>query len=90
MDANVTSLDVFWLSRAKGSASDYDSVTHFIQAWKDTKSKWVRITGTFTTKATDYEGYIRIDNNGTTNSTTLNGLWFTKVKLEKGKKETDR
>ena len=89
MDANVTSLDVFWLSRAKGSTSDYDSVTHFIQAWKDTKSKWVRITGTFTTKATDYEGYIRIDNNGTTNSTTLNGLWFTKVKLEKGNKPTD-
>ena len=89
MDANVTSLDVFWLSREKGSSSDYDSVTHFIQAWKDTKSKWVRITGTFTTKATDYEGYIRIDNNGTTNSTTLNGLWFTKVKLEKGNKATD-
>ena len=89
MDANVTSLDVFWLSRAKGSTSDYDSATQFIQAWKDTKSKWVRITGTFTTKATDYEGYIRIDNNGTTNSTTLNGLWFTKVKLEKGNKPTD-
>ena len=89
MDANVTSLDVFWLSRAKGSTSDYDSATHFIRTWKDTKSKWVRITGTFTTKATDYEGYIRIDNNGTTNSTTLNGLWFTKVKLEKGNKATD-
>lgn len=89
MDANVTSLDVFFLSRPKGNTSDYTNIHHFIKSWNTTKSKWVRIKGKFTTKADDYEGYIRIDNNGSTNASSLNGLWFTKVQLEKGAYASD-
>lgn len=89
MDANVTSLDVFFLSRPKGNTSDYTNIHHFIKSWNTTKSKWVRIKGKFITKADDYEGYIRIDNNGSTNASSLNGLWFTKVQLEKGAYASD-
>lgn len=89
MESNVTDMDVFWLSRVKGSTKDFDYVTNFISTLVPVKGKWVRISKEFTTKSDEYEGYIRIDNNGSTSTTSEFNLWFTKVQLEKGNKATD-
>ncbi|WP_144461753.1 phage tail spike protein [Siminovitchia fortis] len=84
--SNVVSIDYYFLSRRKGSTSNYDFVTSRTN-FKVT-GEWTRITWTFKTPAEAYEGYVRFDNNGSTNGQNSK-LSFTKFKLEKGNKATD-
>ena len=53
-------------------------------AWNPTPNKWQFVTWTFTTKADDYTGVIRWDNNGSSTSGTAAILKVANMKLEKG------
>ena len=82
----VSSVDLFWLSTNttnKKTGSGWDSVTN-TAGLHPIPNQWNYITWTFTTKANDYTGFIRIDNNGTTESGTAAILKVKNIKLEKG------
>ena len=86
----VKSVEVFWLSTNttnKKTGTAYDSVT-VKPAWTQTPNTWQYITWTFTTKADDYTGVIRWDNNGSSTSGTAAILKVYNMKIEKGEKAT--
>jgi hypothetical protein len=86
----VKSVDVFWLSDTvanQKTGSGYVNVTSTTFSSLK-KNQWVHLTWTFTTKADDRTGYIRIDNNGSTTSGTYATLKVTNLKLEKGSVDT--
>lgn len=88
----VSSIDLFWLSDTasdKKTGSGYVNATQFKSSLTFTAGAWHKVTGTFTTKANDYTGYIRIDNNGSKTSGSAANLYVTRLKLEKGTKATD-
>lgn len=80
--SNMTSFDVFFLGRKKGENSDYTSVNQLIISHRNSPSKAEYITQTFNSGEND-EGYIRFDNNGTTN-TSSSFLAFGEVMLVEG------
>lgn len=80
---NVSSYDVWFLGRKNGSTADYDITTLVAGAKKPNPSAAEHPNWTFTMPDVD-EGYIRIDNNGSTNPPNKAALYFTEVKLEKG------
>ncbi|WP_072540525.1 hypothetical protein [Lactiplantibacillus plantarum] len=81
--SNVVGANVYLLSRAYGSTSDYDAVHGLFKNLVTSPSQIDQYTVTFTTGANDNEGYIRVDNIGSNNSAS-SGLFFTELKLELG------
>ncbi|WP_172637739.1 hypothetical protein [Lactiplantibacillus plantarum] len=81
--SNVVGANVYLLSRAYGSTSDYDTVHGLFKNLVTSPSQIDQYTVTFTTGANDNEGYIRVDNIGSNNSAS-SGLFFTELKLELG------
>ena len=86
----VSSVEFFWLSTNttnKKTGTNWDSVT-VTSTLHPTPNTWNYMTWTFTTKADDYTGFIRIDNNGSTVSGTAATLKIVNMKLEKGEQAT--
>ncbi|KZU93168.1 orf97 [Lactiplantibacillus plantarum] len=81
--SNVVGANVYLLSRAYGSTSDYDTIHGLFKNLVTSPSQIDQYTVTFTTGANDNEGYIRVDNIGSNNSAS-SGLFFTELKLELG------
>ena len=87
----VSGVDLFWLSDTDASpqgGAGYVNVTASTTI-SHTDNVWQRVIWTFTTKANDRTGVIRIDNNGSKVSGTNAILRVTNLKLEKGNKATD-
>lgn len=80
---NVSSMDVWWLSRSKGSTANYDRTKMLVSARKLSPSKAEEVSVTFTTNAEDSEGYIRFDNNGSNNGSNAQ-LFFIDVMMVEG------
>lgn len=86
----VKNIDLFWLSdtdATQKTGSSYVNVTSTTRTIPK-RNGWFHVTWTFTTKADDRTGYIRIDNNGSSVDGTDAILRATNLKLEKGTKET--
>lgn len=86
----VKSVDFYWLSTNitnKKTGATWDNVTS-VTGQTPTPSTWNYMTWTFTTKADDYTGFIRVDNNGSSTSGTAAILKVANMKLEKGEKAT--
>ena len=81
--SNVINATVYFLSRAYGSTKDYDTVHALFAGLVASPSHIDQYTVTFTTSANDSEGYIRVDNNGSSNGNSA-GLYFTELKMEPG------
>lgn len=83
--------EIFWLSdteETKKTGSGYVNVKSRGMNTV-TPNVWTRVTWTFTTNANDYTGYIRFDNNGTTEEGNDSILRVANLKLEKGNRATD-
>lgn len=87
----LTNYDFFWLSDTldehKTGQGYVNTISRSIQ--KLTPNVWTRVVWTFTTNANDYTGFIRIDNNATTEEGTAAILRVANLKLEKGNRATD-
>ena len=79
---NVKHMDVWLLSRKKGSSASYDN-SKLIITTKLSPSGLDTRTLTFTTNSTDDQAYIRFDNNGSTDGTD-SLLFFVDISLVKG------
>lgn len=87
----LKSYDLFWLSDTeenKKTAAGYVNIQSSANRTV-TPNTWHRVTWTFTTHINDYTGYIRIDNNGTTEDGTAAILRVANLKMEKGNRATD-
>ncbi|MBO5319084.1 MAG: hypothetical protein J6B01_04660 [Ruminococcus sp.] len=83
--------DLFWLSDTyddiKTGSGYVNIVVNSIK--KIPANTWTRVSWTFTTNADDRTGFIRIDNNGTSEEGTAAILRVANMKLEKGNRATD-
>ena len=84
--SNVSSMDVHLLSRKKGETKDYTDVHTFIYR-KLSSTHAEEVVVTFTTHQNIEEGYIRIDNNGSTDGKDC-VLFFNEIQLEEGTKKS--
>lgn len=85
--ANVRSIDFFFLSREKDTTTDFTFIlnkTNIIPS----AGVWTKVVWTFVVNENAYEGYLRIDHNGSTDNADST-LCYTMVKMEKGDKATD-
>ena len=82
---NVKATNAYFLSRTYGSTNDYDStgIHHLFSDIIMSPSHIDTYTITFTTGATDDEGYIRFDNGGTTNGAEAS-IFVAEIKMEQG------
>ena len=85
--SNVNSVDFFFLSRKKGETSDFPIIQNQ-NGMKPTANVWEKLAWTFTMNSESYEGYLRIDHNGSTDGKE-SILYYTMVKMEKGNRATD-
>lgn len=85
--SNVRSIDFWFLTRSKDSTKDFD-YAHGHQGMIPTPDMWTRYTWTITIDPNAYEGYFRIDHNGSTDGTDAT-IYYTMVKMETGAKATD-
>jgi hypothetical protein len=86
----VKSIETFWLSDTEASqktGSGYVNITNRSHSIPK-RNEWYHLTWTFTTKADDRTGYIRIDNNGSSASGTDAIMKITNLKLEKGNRDS--
>lgn len=86
----VSSIEFFWLSDTttdKKTGGNFVNVTN-LPNLHPIPGRWQKMTWTFTTKANDYTGYIRIDNNGTKEAGINAVLRMCNLKLEEGDKAT--
>ena len=86
----VKSVDYYWLSTNttnKKTGTNFDNITS-TGGKTYTPNQWHYVTWTFTTKADDYNGYIRIDNNGSKTEGTAAVLKVCNMKVEKGEVAT--
>ena len=83
--------EIFWLSDTKDNPKVGSAYVNVLSKGirTITPNVWTRVTWTFTTKVDDYTGYIRFDNNGTTEEGTPSILRVANLKLEKGNRATD-
>lgn len=79
---NLKGVDLFFVS-------DDFSQSHAKGGVPNTNGEWRREAFTFTTNEKTPNGYIRIDNNGSTNGDVVSKLWTRNVKLERGNTPTD-
>lgn len=98
LDDNVKSTEFFWLSDTeenKKTGGGFVNITS-TNGTNDTirinnelkRNQWNYVTWTFTTKADDYTGFIRVDNNGSKTEGEHAILKVCCPKLEKGSKAT--
>ena len=80
----TTNMDVYFLKRVNGSKNDYDSAQILVDKRKLSAGTAEEIIVTFNTGEYD-EGYIRIDNNGTSTAGSNADLYFGDVSVKKGK-----
>ena len=83
-NGRITNMDVWFLKRVNGSKNDWDSAQQLVSGRKLSVSRAEDISVTFNTGNYD-EGYIRFDNNGTTEAGTSADLYFGDVSVKKGK-----
>lgn len=90
VNSNVKSVDYFWLSDTESNKKTGTSYVNITSKSNNllTPYQWNYVTWTFTTKADDYTGYIRIDNNGSKTEGEHAILKACCPKLEKGSKAT--
>ncbi|WP_430490954.1 gp58-like family protein [Lactiplantibacillus pentosus] len=81
--SNVIGTNVYFLCRQYGSTKDYDTVHGLFNNLVMSPSGINRYTTTFTTGQNDNEGYIRLDNIGSSNGAS-SGAYFAELKLELG------
>lgn len=81
--SNVSSMDVWWLSRSKGSTFNYDRTKMLVSARRLSPSRSEEVSVTFTTDAEDSEGFIRFDNNGSNNGSNAQ-LFFIDIMVVEG------
>jgi phage minor structural protein len=82
---NAKGFDIFFLGRPLSSANNYDFIHNMnavLPTDKLTEKFW-----TFTTESTEEEGYIRIDNNGSSDGLNAT-VWFSEIQIEEGDKHT--
>lgn len=79
---NVTSSDLYFLGRKKSSNKDFDYVINPIALRRYSPSRAEYITATINTGDSE-EGYIRFDNNGSTDGKS-NLLGITDIQMEEG------
>lgn len=87
----VKNVDVFWLARSVDSSADFDtSGGAKTVAWNlnPPDNTWTYWSGTFTAISGKPNGYIRIDNNGSSTNGQAATLDVTQLKLERGNKPT--
>ncbi|WMU08039.1 hypothetical protein vBCtySFA67_00021 [Clostridium phage vB_CtyS-FA67] len=84
---NCKNVEVFWLSRKSGSSADFDCINLLLSA-KKSDSVFTKYVATYTTKSDEAEGYIRFDNNGSSDG-QLSSAWVGLAKFEAGNKATD-
>ena len=84
---NVSSYDVFILSRKYGETNKYSSINHVIDAKRLSPSEIDYVKDLTFDSGENDEAYIRFDNNGSTNS-EVGWLFFTEIKVEEGNKST--
>ena len=88
---NVKGVDFFWLSDTEENpktGGGWVNVTYTYNIQGIIPNQWNYMTWTFTTKADDYTGFIRIDNNGSKTEGEHAILKACCPKLEKGSKAT--
>ena len=82
---SCSSVDVWWIAKFKNSTNDYDNTMRFIAEWQEARDEYTRVVGTFVTGPKDYDGYIRIDNNGKLASATGNSsIYWTEAMVAEG------
>lgn len=84
---NVSSYDVFILTRKNGETSKYTSVKHIVDAKRLSPSKVDYVKDLIFNSGDNDEAYIRFDNNGASDGKG-SGLYFGEVKVEQGTKST--
>lgn len=87
----VKNVDVFWLARSVDSSADFDTsggAKTVVSGLNPQDNTWTYWSGTFTAISGKPNGYIRIDNNGSSTSGQTATLDVTQLKLEKGNKPT--
>lgn len=85
INKNCKSVDVWWIAKFKDSTNSFDNTIQFIKEWQEVKGKYTRVVGTFTTGPNDYDGYIRIDNNGKTDDATDDSIiYWTEAMVAEG------
>ena len=83
--------EFFWLSDTeanKVSGTNFVTITN-LGIPVPYRNKWFHVTVPFTTPASDYTGYVRLDLNGSTDTSKAAILRVANLKLEKGTVETD-
>lgn len=85
--SNVPGMDVWFLGRKYGSGADYDKTIKILGPKKLSPSSVEKVEMTFDTADCD-EGYIRFDNNGSSDGKD-SSLYFTEIKVEKGAHATE-
>lgn len=85
----LTGMDVWFLSKTAASSSNWDRSKKLVDNRKLSTSACEKVKITFNTHASDDEGYIRFDNNGSTTTGTTAALYFTEVMLVEGAKSTE-
>lgn len=85
INSNCNGVDAVWIGRFKDSTNDYDNVIKFITGWQEVKNEYTRVVGTFVTGPKDYDGYIRIDNEGKTADATGDSvIYWTEAMVAEG------
>ncbi|WP_076645561.1 gp58-like family protein [Latilactobacillus sakei] len=81
-----TSGDIFLLSRKYGSSNNFDVSKNVMPTFKLSSGGTKHVYATFMAPADMDEGYIRIDNNGSTKAGNKATLWLADIKLAKENK----
>lgn len=85
INSNCKSVDAWWIGRFKDSTNEYDNPIRFITEWQEVRNVYTRVVGTFTTGPNDYDGFIRIDNNGKTADATGDSvIYWTEAMVAEG------
>ena len=87
---NSTTMDVYFLGSKTdktGIGGSYDYV-HTLATGTTNKNDWQEYITKFTTNSDEICGYIRIDNNASSDG-NISSVYFSQIKVEKGTKATD-
>ena len=85
--ANVKNIDFFFLSRKESDTTDFVYIQNKTNMLPEA-GEWVQLTWSFEMYSEAEEGYLRIDHNGSTDGSE-SILYYTNIKVEKGRKATD-
>ena len=85
--SNIVDIDLYFLSKRQGEGSDF-TIIQSSRIPNKFSDGWHKIEWTFVMDPNAYEGYVRVDNNGSKDGTTST-LKYTNLKMERGSKATD-